>query len=325
MIQPIRWTLDPGKPVIRPGVLNPPYDTNRVGSAHVLRVGDRYRLYYWATDAGNLHRICMAESNIDAPNAWRPLGVALERQPDTDYNCVGPGFPFVLPRDDGPWLLYFGAWGRKEGDGKLPNSTGVALSDDQGITWRYPLDKPVFGKDKPYDIEGSGSCCVLNEGGMLRMYYTALGEYSPKPEGVETGHKDPIPHIGVGYAVSRDGINWEKPLDDWIVGPRGFDTTPFEYIASKPFVLREETGYRMWVNTFGTAYRIRSLTSPDGLAWEWNESGLEGELGVGDAGAFDSKQRCYVSALKHEEEYRLWYSGDQFGHTGTGYAVGRAI
>ena len=49
----------------------------------------------------------------------------------------------------------------------------------------------------------------------------ALGEYMQRPEGVQTGHGDIIPHIGVGYAVSRDGVNWEKPLDDLLIRPRG--------------------------------------------------------------------------------------------------------
>ena len=70
----------------------------------------------------------------------------------------------------------------------------------------------------------------------------ALGEYRQRPEGVQTGHGDIIPHIGVGYAVSRDGVNSEKPLGDLLIRPRGFDTEPYEYICSKPFVVHEDTG-----------------------------------------------------------------------------------
>ena len=79
----------------------------------------------------------------------------------------------------------------------------------------------------------------------------------------------------------------------------------------------------MWVNTFGTAYRMRSLVGPDLRSWRWCDSGPDGELGVGRAGAFDDRQRCYVSIVKHGEEYRCWYTGNRFGATGMGYAAGR--
>ena len=318
----IEWSFDPGNSVIEPGKLNGDLDVRRASSAHVLQIGDKYRMYYWGSDADGRHHICVAESSIDKPNDWKPLGGILGPQEDTEYNCVGPGFPFVVPVPGGRWLLYFGAWGKRKPGGGLPNTTGLALSDDEGITWRYWGDKPVLPNDRPWDCRGSGSVCVLHEDGLFMMYYTALGEYFPKPEGVETGHGDIIPHIGVGYAISRDGINWEKPLDDLLINPRGFDTEPYEYICSKPYVIREGEGYRMWVNTFGTAYRIRSLTSADGLTWEWQPGWPDGDFGVGDPGSFDDHQRCYACVIKHGDEYRCWSTGNKFGMTGIGYAVG---
>ncbi|MCH2664404.1 hypothetical protein MK139_08665 [bacterium] len=132
-----------------------------------------------------------------------------------------------------------------------------------------------------------------------------------------------IPKIGIGYAVSDDGVSWEKPLNDLMVSPRGFDTEPYEYITSKPFLIREDSGFRMWLNTFGTAYRVRSLFGYDGSNWEWQDSGFDGEFGVGKKGCFDDHQRCYVSVLKFEDQYRCWFTGNGFGQTGMGYAEGR--
>jgi hypothetical protein len=46
----------------------------------------------------------------------------------------------------------------------------------------------------------------------------------------------------------------------------------------------------------------------------------DGDLGgVGSAGHFDSERHCYASVVKHGEEWRMWYSGNGFGHTGIGY------
>jgi hypothetical protein len=90
-------------------------------------------------------------------------------------------------------------------------------------------------------------------------------------------------------------------------------------------VLKDEKGYTLWVNTFGTAYRVHRLTSPDGLAWKWADRvGPDGELGVGAPGAFDDHQRSYPTLVRHGNGYRCWFTGNQFGATGMGYAVGIA-
>ena len=108
MHAPLRWTFDPANPVIVPGQLNPPFDQKRTAGAFVVTVGSTYRMYYWATDDAKVNRICMAEAPVERPNEWRGIGCALEPQRDTEYNFLGPVCPAVLPRDDGPWLMYVG-------------------------------------------------------------------------------------------------------------------------------------------------------------------------------------------------------------------------
>ena len=80
----------------------------------------------------------------------------------------------------------------------------------------------------------------------------------------------------------------------------------------------------MWVNTFGTAYRVHRLFSSDGVQWEWGERcGPDGELGVGDAGAFDDRQRSYPNIVADKDVLHCWFTGNQFGATGMGYASGQ--
>jgi len=318
----IPWTIEKEDPVISPGMLHPSFDGGRAGAAHVIGVGDTYRMVYWGSDQEKRSYILQAESQIDDPNQWQPLGSALiGPQPESTYNCRGPGFPFLLRETDSRWFLYFTGWGKRS-DGKLPNTTGVAVSEDAGVSWQYFSDRPIIALDRSYDAEGTGSLWVLREDGRFRMYYTAIGRYFPKPGGVETGHGDVIPEIGIAYAESRDGLHWEKPVDRLLVAPRGFGVTPYEYICSKPCVIKEESGYVMWVNTFGTAYRVHRLVSSDGLDWHWDRRyGPDGELGVGNTGAFDDQQRCYPSIVSHNGELRCWFTGNRFGATGIGYAV----
>ncbi len=319
------WTIPNVGPILAPGQLHPAFDKAHAGAAHVLRHGDTCHLYYWGRgDQGNV--ILRAESPAADPNRWSPAGgVLLKAQPETDYNADGPSFPFVLPVTDTRWLMYVCTWGRKRVENRLPNSTGAAISDDAGRTWLYAGEAPVLPLDRPWDRSGTGSVWVLLENGLFRMYYTAIGRYFPKPPGVQTGHGDVIPEIGIGYAESRDGLVWTKPVADLLVRPRGFAVEPYEYICSKPCVVKDGPGYIMWVNTFGTAYRVHRLTSLDGLHWTWaKRQGPDGELGTGSPGAFDDHQRSYPCMLRHENEWRCWYTGNAFGRTGMGYAVAPA-
>ncbi|MBS3761670.1 MAG: hypothetical protein KGZ25_00065 [Planctomycetes bacterium] len=316
------WNIPRSKPVISPGRLNPPYDASRAGAAHVVHFGNRYRMVYWGTDSGGRNYILQAESSVDRPNRWQPLsGPLLGPQVGSDYNCCGPSFPFLLPVADDRWFLYFGAWGRRDDD-KLPNTTGVAVSTDRGESWCYHGGNPGIPLDRPYDSEGTGSVWVLHEDGKFRMYYTAIGRYFAKPEGVQSGHGDTIPEIGIAYAESEDGLHWEKPCDYLLVAPRGFDVEPYEYICSKPCVIEQDGIYTMWVNTFGTAYRVHRLTSKDGLDWHWAERyGPDGELGVGEEGTFDDHQRSYPTVVSDNGRLHCWFTGNGFGATGIGYAV----
>jgi hypothetical protein len=218
--------------------------------------------------------------------------------------------------------MVVGCWGHRP-DGKLPNTTAAAISDDGGATWRYAGPQPLIPLDRPWDCEGTGSVWVLYDDGLYRMYYTALGPYGPAPEGVATGHGTTVPRIGIGYAESDDGLHWRKPLDGLMVEPRGFGVEPWEYIVSKPCVLRRPDGrYTLWVNTFGTAYRVHRLDSDDGLHWTWADRlGPDGELGFGPTGAYDDHQRSYPTILQHGSELRCWYTANRFGATGIGYAT----
>lgn len=316
------WQITADGPVVAPGRLHPEHDAGRAGAAHVVALDGRLCMLYWGTDGQGRHAILRAEASPDDPCHWHPVGSPLlGPQPDTQHNSIGPSFPHLHRVEGAYWLLYCAGWGVPR-DGRLPNTTSVAISEDAGRSWRYHDANPVIPLDRPYDREGTGSCCVVRERDTFRMYYTAIGRYFAKPEGVRTGHGDVIPEIGIAYAESDDGITWCKPLEDLVVRPRGFDVEPYEYICSKPFVMRNGPGYVMWVNTFGTAYRVRRLTSADGLTWRWADRvGPDGELGIGTAGAFDDHQRCYPTMLRIGDEVQCWFTGNGFGATGMGHAV----
>ena len=76
----------------------------------------------------------------------------------------GPAFPFVVPRDDGPWLMYYCTWGSWAKPGGLSNRTGLAQSHDAGLTWER-LEEPLLPLGPPgsFDAGITGSVCVIRE------------------------------------------------------------------------------------------------------------------------------------------------------------------
>jgi len=318
----IAWTVGADNPVIRPGQLHPGLDDQHAGAGHVLDLGDRFRIYYWgAGQAGNV--ILMAESPVDRPNDWKPLGgVLLAPQPETSHNCWGPSFPFVVPLDDRRWLMVFAAWGAIRQEGKLANTTNLAISEDAGLTWRYHDKNPILPLDRPWDHEGTGSVSMVRAGDRWRMYYTAISDYYASPAGVQTAQGSRIARMGIALAESHDGFQWVKHNSGLVLAPRAFDADPYEYINSKPFVLREPDGWRMWFSSVGPAYRIQEAWSEDGVTWRHQCPKADDYLGIGMPGAFDDHQRSYAVVVKRANDYHLWYTGNGFGKTGMGYARG---
>ena len=82
----ITWTFPHQEAVIKPGALHGDLDIGRAGAGHVIQVGDTYRMYYWATGSDGYHHICLAETSVDQPNAWKACGSVLDRQPGTEHN-----------------------------------------------------------------------------------------------------------------------------------------------------------------------------------------------------------------------------------------------
>ena len=327
--QRIQWTFDSTNPVIVPGRLNPRFDSRRTAGGYVVVVGDKYRMYYWAADAKHVNRICMAETPIDRPNNWKGLGAVLGPQPDTHYNARGPVCPMVLPQDDGPWLMYMGTMPEPPPPGGRQTwHSGLAASNDKGITWKYITRRPLIASDRAYDSMGTGTICVLKDKGALHMYYTATANWEKRPSNCASlpWRGDHIPITGIGHAVSTDGIAWKKTNSDFLIPPRRDAVDPYEHWIAKPMVLKEPSGYRMWLSGYGTTYRVYSLTSKDGLKWDWVPSNaLDGDLGVGKPGAFDDQMRCYAMVVQHGPKYRMWYTGNSNGATGMGYATGRLV
>ena len=305
--------------VIAPGFAGD-QSQGRLSAPCVIKLDDgRLRMYFWTTGSGSDRRdyLFAAEASPDEPKKWELIGSGPLLGPAISGNVrdQGPSFPWVLPRDDGPWLMYYCAWGSWAAPGELSNRTSLAISGDQGRTWQV-VKEPLLalGPPESFDAGLTGSVCVLRLGlSDYRMWYTAGERYE-----MFDGRKRGIVHLG--YATSANGESWRRhpkpPLS-----PRLDRVQPYEAVVSKPSVLVVNGVFHMWLSVFqmeGRGYRLGYARSEDGLNWQ---RALDQEILPLTPGGFDSINQSYPNVIEMDDELWMFYVGNSFGATGIGWAT----
>lgn len=319
-----------------------------VSSPSVIKLPDgRLRMYVWVADdlppwlRGN-HIIIAAESNPANPFQWEVISEQALVGPDdtSPIRNHGVGFPFVLPREDGPWLMYYGTWG---GDWtikqELLNRLGLAISHDQGLSWEVAVEDMLpSGPPGSFDAGAIPSAGVLREGEAdYRMWYTTAEKYLRFGE-VNQG----IMHLGT--ASSSDGIHWQKSAEPALRARQGA-ADPFEACLARPSILKLDGVYHMWFGVYDMApgkqpdsatgdsprphpgganrtgagsYRIEYARSTDGINWTRY---VDQPVIPLTPGGFDSTSQTYVSVVDMGEQLWMFYTGDGLGATGVGLAT----
>jgi hypothetical protein len=333
--------------ILQPGFAGP-RSAGFVSAPAVVRVANgRLRLYLWVADATppwlrGQHLIIAAEGDPADPLHWAVVSQEplIGPGPAGGVRDRGVGFPFVVPRSDGPWLMYYGTWG---GDWtvkqELMNRTGVALSYDEGLTWQVAKEDMLpSGVPSSFDSGAIPSVDVLRIGAEdYVMWYTAAEKYLRFGE-INQG----ILHIGA--ARSRDGLHWSKRKGPAMRAREGA-TEPYEACLARPAVLRIDGVYHMWLSVYEMApgrrpnnsaasgappsaqganrtgagsYRIEYARSTDGV--HWTRFADQPVLPL-TPGGFDSSSQTYPGVVDMGEEIWLFYAGDGLGATGIGLAT----
>ena len=330
--------------ILGPGFAGP-QSSEFVSSPSVVRLDHgRLRMYVWVADGTppwlrGRHIIIAAESDPADPFSWEVVsqGALVGPDPAGTIRDHGVGFPYVLPRDDAPWLMYYGTWG---GDWtikqELLNRLGFAMSYDRGVTWRV-AEEDILPSGPPgsFDAGAIPSAAVLQEAeNRYVMWYTAAEKYV-RFGAVNQG----ILHIG--RAQSQDGIHWEKD-ETPALRAREADAEPFEACLARPAVIKLDGVYHMWFGVYAMApesrpdgsgespspdgrersgagsYRLEYARSTDGVNWTRYAGQPIMDL---TPGGFDSTAQTYASVVDMGEQLWLFYTGDGLGATGVGLAT----
>lgn len=218
--------------------------------------------------------------------------------------------PNCAVEHDGKVYLYYLGWNLAV-TVSTRNNTGLAVSDDGGVTFRKAFEGPVLDRTihEPYfaytpwvRIEDAAWHCWYGSG-------TGWEVINGKTEG----------HFETKYASSRDGIWWERPNITCIKPAHHGE------VNCRPCVLKDGDVYKMWYSYRGmdgfregrNSYRIGYAESTDRATWTRMDA--EGGLDVSAEG-WDSNMVGYCSVLDVGDRRLMFYNGNGFGATGFGYA-----
>lgn len=193
----------------------------------------------WAAEAGEGR---VLYNGIALPADWPPRMQQLPRDPVTPPYLASP--PAVIPIDLGRQLLV---------DDFLIQETTLQRSYHLA---QYARQNPVLVPDKPWEMTEPNPCAMVFSDGvfydphdrLFKMWYMA-------------GYV-----AGTGYATSKDGIHWTKPILDVVPGTnlvqkgwRDSSTVWLDLAGGDP-----RSRFKM---AYFTGGRMVLETSPDGIHW----------------------------------------------------------
>lgn len=190
---------------------------------------------------------------------------------------------------DGDQLLYWYQAGRT---GAAP-AIGLARSSD-GFQWRKeprPVVEP--GPRGSWDERGAADPYVIRQGDWFYLYYTGM---------------DRAQRQRLGLARSRDGVDWQKSLDNPLLDIGGHEAWD-EGGLGEPAVWKSAQDGWYWMLYTGRAWdekrRIGLAKSRDGVHWQK----LANQVFTG-ASAWDSKVICDPTVEPNADgSVKVWFGG----------------
>lgn len=187
------------------------------------------------------------------------------------------------------------------------NAIGVAISEGDR-PFERAFEGPIVDRiaTEPYFC---ASCSVYKDAEIWRMWYLSSTGWT-RSEG------KPIHHYHIKYAESQNGLDWCRS------GRVAIDyKNSSETAISRPSVLKDQDGWRMWFSARGSRYRLGYAISKDGKTWKRNDAAVG--IDVSTSG-WDSEMICYPFVFDHEGERYMLYNGNGYGRSGLGLAVRQA-
>ncbi len=193
---------------------------------------------------------------------WEKLGLLWRPAGDSHWAKSHAAIPVVQTSPSGDWWVYLSI---RDAEGRS-HIGRITVAPGSPPTFRSFDPQPVLALGEPgtFDDCGVMPSWIVDDGGMLRMYY--VGWNVPKTVAYR---------LAIGIATSEDrGATWRR----FSAGPV-FDRGPDEpYFVTTPCVFRDGSVWRMWYASchswrqingrWEPRYFIKYAESTDGVRWE---------------------------------------------------------
>lgn len=266
-IDGIHWRKQENNPVLtgdREG-----WDSDYAGSPSVLRKDGEYLMWYRGDILGSrIQQIGYAVSK-DGIHWKKYIDNPVFKVNKNDWDNVSVLAPFVI-YDHGRFKLYYRGSNSFNQD---HSSIGLAISSD-GISWSRDRRNPILtiGAQGEWDDKQVGDPSVLYNSGykIYQMWYSGAS-YQVHAKIYQKSDIHITDSAGyrkmIGYAVSEDGIYWEKYKGNPVLELGGEGDWDSDKVDN-PFVMLDEGIYKMWYRGGNRkSYEIGYATSKDGIHW----------------------------------------------------------
>ncbi|MHC8311051.1 glycoside hydrolase family protein [Pseudomonas sp. GT1P32] len=266
--------------------------------------GNVFRVYFTTRDAQSRSHTAFVDVDICPPFKILSISEKPVLVPGSlgEFDDSGSMGCWLLKNEDTRYMYYQG-WNLGV---TVPfrNSIGVATSTSNSPFTRYSPG-PIVDRSM-FEPHFTATPCVLVEDGKWRMWYLSCTEW-------QMVNGTPKHKYHIKYAESSDGINWLRE------GKVAIDyAQDDEHAISRPSVIRDQHGWKMWYSYRGQSYRIGYAESADGINW----TRMDDQVGidVSDTG-WDSEMIEYPFVFDHDGKRYMLYNGNNYGITGFGLAV----
>lgn len=294
---------------------------NSVGfaqSPQALVLDDRVRVYFSTRERDQLGKYLSHVAFVDFGKDMKTILGVSRRQviPLGELGCFDEHgiFPFNVLKDGDRVLAYTTGWNRKVSV-SADAAIGLAISYDQGGTFQRYGTGPILASalNEPFLV---GDAFVSRHADTYHMWYIFGVRWVSR---AETEPPDRV--YKIAYAVSADGISWQRDGRQIIPDKLNSDecqalptVIPLDGTFHMFFCYREAHSFR---NESSKGYRIGYAHSADLSNWVRDDA--KAGIDVSPEG-WDSQMQCYPHVFTCQDNIFMLYNGNEFGRYGFGLA-----
>lgn len=224
-------------------------------------------------------------------------------------------FPFSPVPVKDKIYAYTNGWTRRVSV-DVDSAIGIVISSDGGESYERLNDGPVVTSSlhEPFLV---GDAFVRKFNDKFYMFYIFGERWIQETEG-----DTPERVYKIAYAISDDGINWQK-MNRKIIGDRIGEN---ECQALPTVILRNDRYHMYFCYRYATDFRTnKSRGYRIGYAYsdnliDWVRDDENSGIALSETG-WDSDMLCYPHVFEYEDNIYLLYNGNEFGKHGFGLAV----